>query len=96
MGCVNRYSIKRGSYISELCRTPGNSDQVQCDVDSVDIVFKRPNPDAILTVIKNNGQMPNPAASAVHIKLTSADGSNTRTVVVQENGLIYIQPVTAN
>jgi prepilin-type N-terminal cleavage/methylation domain-containing protein len=91
-GCVNRYNITRGNYISDICRSPGSSGGEQCNdhIKSADIIFKRPNPDAIITVTKDNPQS-TPATSIVFIKLTNIDGNSTSTVVVQENGLIYIR-----
>jgi prepilin-type N-terminal cleavage/methylation domain-containing protein len=78
-GCVNRYTIQRGNYISDLV-VNGNS------VGSLDIVFKRPNPDAIIYA---NGEPTGGPVAAV-IQLTSADGTGSTTISVWSNGLIEI------
>ena len=81
-GCVNRYNIQRGNKISNLCVVKGS---LSCSsVDTLDIIFKRPNPDAIITA---NGDIYDKA----EITLTSADGtSGQKEVDVQSNGLIQI------
>jgi len=79
-GCVNRYSIKRGNYISDLTVYDGSSTS---STTALDITFKRPNPDAIIT-----GDSASNYSNAT-IFLTGVDGS-TRRVIVQANGLIEI------
>jgi prepilin-type N-terminal cleavage/methylation domain-containing protein len=79
-GCVNRYSIKRGNYISDLTVTTGDNTS---STTALDITFKRPNPDAIITSVNTNNY------SKATIYLTGVDGS-TRKVNVQANGLIEI------
>jgi len=78
VGCVNRYSIKRGNSIEGLY-VNGNLDTKK---DKLDITFKRPNPDAIIMA---DGATANSAT----IILKGVDGS-TRKVNVQANGLIEI------
>ncbi len=87
-GCVNRYSIKRGNYISKfhavIYGSPTNSD---FDFEGkLDIVFQRPNPEAKIHL---NGNL-NLSLDEVIITLTSADGGSNRYVKVQANGLIEI------
>jgi prepilin-type N-terminal cleavage/methylation domain-containing protein len=79
-GCVNRYSIKRGNFVSDLTVTKGNNTS---STTVLDITFKRPNPDAIITSNSVNDY------SKATIYLTGVDGS-TRKVNVQANGLIEI------
>lgn len=79
-GCVSRYSIKRGNIISDLCVVEG----VDCNpVDSLDLIFKRPNPDANIFGDGTGGK------TKAIITLMGVDGS-TRKVNVQANGLIEI------
>jgi len=84
MGCVNRYSIKRGNYIGELCfvNDDGTDD---CGVKTLDIVFQRPNPDAHIVIDGGTDY-----DGKVKIKLMAAGGGSERIVVVQSNGLIQI------
>ena len=77
-GCVSRYNIQRGAYISEL--TVGGN-----PVDTLDIFFKRPDPDAIIYAGGNLND------NIAEIHLTSADGSGSTTIRVQPNGLIQIK-----
>ena len=82
-GCVNRYDIKRGNYIFDIKVT---NNGVESSVSKLDIIFKRPNPDAI---INSKGDSEYKNCVKVEIFLRGADGSQ-RTVVVQSNGLIEI------
>lgn len=82
-GCVNRYNIKRGNYIKQICATTSNGGE-RCDYDTVDIVFTRPNPDARIIVDSVS------EASKVRIILRNVNDENEREIVVQENGLISI------
>ncbi len=77
-GCVNKYSIKRGNYIDKLC------EGADCSKTKLDIVFKRPNPDALIKFNSVNNLRPEAT-----IVLKGVDGS-TRKVHVQSNGLIEI------
>jgi hypothetical protein len=82
-GCVSKYNIMRGNYISKLCvdgEAPAN-----CNVNKLDIVFKRPNPDAYIRADNNQSALKTNAT----IFLSGADGS-TRKVRVGNNGLIEV------
>ena len=87
-GCVSRYSIKRGNYIKALCKEQLASDIFTCtpgySLNTLNIVFKRPNPDAIMKQAQSDT-----AFSVVTVVLGGADGSS-RKVVVRDNGLIEI------
>lgn len=72
-GCVNRYSIKQGNYISDLC--VGGV----CSQNSLDILFQRPNPDAIIF----------PSGAEATVILKSVEGNEKR-VEIRSNGLIQI------
>lgn len=84
-GLVNRYSIKRGNYISDICVQSGAGTCLPSSISELNIVFKRPNPDAL---IRTNNTDSNLYDKAI-ITLGNPDGS-TRNVVVQANGLIEI------
>lgn len=84
VGCVSRYNITRGNAILDLCY-----DDVCGELESVDILFKRPNPDAIITAKKKDGGSVS-SLSKITIKLGIPEGENVREVVVQPNGLIYV------
>ena len=83
-GCVNRYNIKQGNYISNICmmNTSGGCDSI--NTQSLDVLFQRPNPDALIYI---NGILS--TSNKVIISLKSSDGS-VRKVSVQSNGLIEV------
>lgn len=83
-GCVSRYNIQRGNYISKL--EVLNNSGVTSTVNKLDLLFQRPNPDAL---IYGNGSIGTSYAKAT-IYLTSSDGSSSRRIEVQSNGLIQI------
>lgn len=91
MGCVSRYSIKRGNIISDLCVNSKIVDDVytdgDCGWDTLDILFQRPNPDAF---IRTDGVVGITYDDATII-LQSADGDGYRKIKVSKNGLIEIK-----
>jgi prepilin-type N-terminal cleavage/methylation domain-containing protein len=80
-GCVTRYNITRGNKIGDLC-----IDANTCGLSSIDIVFIRPNPDAIIRSSRSGSLN---SESEGRVILTAPDGS-TRTVRVSQTGLIEI------
>lgn len=83
-GCVQQYTIKRGNSIKGLC----SNVEGDCDfLDSLDITFKRPNPDAIIIANSTTGN-PLPVARII---LQGVDTEAIREVIVQKNGLIYVK-----
>jgi prepilin-type N-terminal cleavage/methylation domain-containing protein len=85
--CVQRYSIKRGSYIKQICVPGGISED--CGVKKLTIMFKRPKPDAL--IYKENEKNPASALGQAKITISSADGSAESSVVVTSIGQIYVQ-----
>lgn len=83
--CVNSYSIKRGNKISDIKITSTNSGcSTGCSVNQLDISFLRPDPDATFS---------SPGKSNIteaKIIISSADGSNSRNVLVNSTGQISI------
>lgn len=78
---VNKYSIKRGSYISDICVGVSPS----CSsVNTLDITFLRPNPDAII-----KSDISSADANEAKITISSSD-EKTRTVIVNATGQISI------
>ena len=86
-GCVKRYVIQKGNYIKDLCATNSPSCESDDSVNVLDIVFVRPDPNAIIT---KNGNGNNTYNKAV-ITLSDASGDNSRQVIVQENGVVYVK-----
>ncbi len=91
-GCVSRYSIKRGNYIKQICEEELDVTQKACSTSpdtsksSLDVVFKRPNPDA---QIRFNDSTTVSSVGIATIILGNPDG-NIRKVRVRSNGLIEI------
>lgn len=78
---ISSYSIKRGSFISELC---AGDDENDCDsTDTLDITFKRPDPDAIIMNESDEKK------SYARITLLATDGSE-KNVIVRSTGQIAI------
>ena len=92
-GCVSRYNIKNGNYISKLCinNTSDPSGSDDCSPTSLDIEFQRPNPDAVISVNGDQTISPNNMTYAI-IVLHGTDASSTRMVEVHSDGLIEILP----
>jgi prepilin-type N-terminal cleavage/methylation domain-containing protein len=81
--CVNSYKIKRGHKIMSIC---AGADAGDCGVVStLNISFKRPNPEAIILgddILGNN---------YAKIVISSADESATRSIIVTKVGQIYVK-----
>ena len=85
--CVQKYSIKRGSYIKSICAGTSIANCSSDQTPQLTIVFKRPNPDALIysTVTSRNTPL-----SYAQITVSSADGSATRNIVITSVGQIYV------
>ena len=79
---VQTYTLKRGARITGVC-----TGSVNCapDTDQLDIIFRRPNPNADICI--TSGGCGNQYAE---ITITGTDGS-TRVVAVRENGQISVK-----
>lgn len=73
---VTVYTIGQKNAVTDVC------DSTACGLASLDVLFKRPDPDARF--------YPNPAASAVWMVVGAPDG-NTRTIKVWPTGQIAVQ-----
>ena len=83
------YTIANGFKISALCTTPPVGTE-SCGATAIDVVFKRPEPDAWISAggascILSNG----PCEEGARIVLTSPRG-DTMSVVVEVNGQISV------
>ncbi len=82
--CIQKYSINNGSFIKSIC---AGADSAHCNAIAsyMNIMFKRPNPDAGIYMDANPT-----AQNYAAITLSSVSGT-TRTVVVTSVGQIYVQ-----
>ncbi|MFA7315155.1 MAG: prepilin-type N-terminal cleavage/methylation domain-containing protein [Candidatus Magasanikbacteria bacterium] len=92
-GCVTRYSIKRGNYISAICAEEVESGESNCSDGSknrtvLDIVFTRPNPDARISF--DNSESESGVEKVATIILSGVEGDSSRKVIIRSNGLIEI------
>lgn len=81
---VQSTAVASGYQISELCVTPAGGTP-RCDISSLDITFKRPEPDAYIRSSDVVG-----INESAEIRVTSARG-DTKTISVQANGQISVQ-----
>jgi len=87
--CVQKYSIKRGSYIKSICAGTSIVNCLSNQTDQLTIVFKRPNPDALI-YNSSDTERSNPLTYA-KITVSSADGTATRNIIVTNVGQIYVE-----
>tara|TARA_B100000745_G_scaffold295907_1_gene240608 strand:- start:22923 stop:23531 length:609 start_codon:yes stop_codon:yes gene_type:complete len=83
---VETFSIGPGYFIDRLC-VPSGSSSENCAITSLDILFKRPEPDAIIRASVGGGFT---QYDRVRIVLASPRGS-TLSVLVESTGQISIQ-----
>ncbi len=90
--CADTYKLKRGNFIKSICAGDNDAD---CDAhlisgESLNISFKRPDPEAIILV----GDLPysnsSNRRSYAKIVISSAEGA-TRSIVVTKVGQIYVK-----
>ncbi|MEN9523999.1 MAG: hypothetical protein RL536_68 [Candidatus Parcubacteria bacterium] len=88
-GVINTFAVKRGAIISGICfGTVGCSANTNyASSGSVDITFKRPDPNALMC---SGGNVNNCTSKYVEISVKAIDG-NTRVITVRENGQISVQ-----
>lgn len=81
--CIERYAIKSGNYISSICAGTGEGEDC-ISTNYLDISFKRPNPDAIITS--------DTQTNSSYAKITvSASNGNTKSIIVRKTGQIYVE-----
>lgn len=81
---VQSTSIATGYHITELCVTPPGGIE-RCDVTSLDVTFKRPEPDAY---IRSSDVVGINESGEIHV--TSPRG-DTKVISIQANGQISVQ-----
>lgn len=82
---IDKYKIKKGNYIKEICVTPNGGTETCDSTDKyLDITFLRPDPDAIIKSSISSGMI-----DSAKIVISSPDG-NTRYVLVNSTGHISI------
>jgi prepilin-type N-terminal cleavage/methylation domain-containing protein len=93
---VETTNIQNGFKVKQICATPAGGSQT-CAIDAIDILFKRPDPDAWISAKPTSGTMVscvmNPGSacySNAQIIVQSPRG-DVSTVVVDQNGQITIQ-----
>ena len=80
---INTLIIKPGYFINKLCTQTGGAGYV-CGATSIDIIYKRPNPDAIISRNVSGG-----AYNNAKIELISPDRATT-SVYVSDNGNVSL------
>jgi prepilin-type N-terminal cleavage/methylation domain-containing protein len=86
---VGLTTIDRGFKIVKLCATKGGTEH--CDKDTLDIVFVRPEPDAIISYdSKSCPQNQAKCQNRARIQIVSPRG-DTDSIVIEKNGQISVQ-----
>ncbi|MES2216743.1 MAG: type II secretion system protein [Patescibacteria group bacterium] len=87
---INTYAIKRGAVISSICAGtgPGAACGPLLDPVTIDVSFKRPDPDAIICIM-GSGCPASDIQRYVEFTLTATDGT-TRIVSVRKTGQISV------
>ena len=87
---VESKNIERGYYISDLCVATGGGSET-CGISSLDIFFRRPEPDAHISANGISG-IGNPAALQARGRvILSSPRGDSRSVVVEATGQISTQ-----
>ena len=88
---VTSTTIQGGYTIADLCSTPSGSSVETCGLSSLDMLFKRPEPDAYISANGTSGVL-NPAALYESGRIILASPQNARmSVVIEATGQISVQ-----
>jgi len=88
---IQAVSITNGFQISDLCAISSIGSNETCGLTSIDIVFKRPEPDAYISINGVSGTLsPANLQQQARIQFKSPQG-NTMSVVVMATGQIAVQ-----
>jgi prepilin-type N-terminal cleavage/methylation domain-containing protein len=79
---LETYTLGRGATIGAICDP---SSKGGCDEEDLDVVFRRPDPDAVI----NNG-----ALSQATVELVSGRGDGSRIISIESTGQISIKRAT--
>lgn len=83
--CIEKFTLRNGARITSIC------DAMTCPPESsvkkLNIVFLRPNPDALIYFTNNGGQIKSGPSTRARIILTSTKGT-TVTVTVESTGQV--------
>lgn len=97
---INRYTLAEGNRITEICTYGEGSGDVNCtyasgsnEITTADIVFKRPEPRAIITD-SNFEDAPQDYLKEIRITITSSLGDKTRIVKVLSSGQVSVMNQT--
>lgn len=88
---IQSYTITRGFKITSICTTADNTSAEDCTTTSLDVLFKRPEPDALLS--KNGAScilVSSACQMTARIVLTAPRGDQ-KSVVIPVNGQISVQ-----
>lgn len=86
---INKYILKQGAFISNICSGTGpNSCYIA--LDKIDVTFRRPDPEAIICVLKEGGFYESCDIIYGQITLQATDGS-TRKISVYKNGQVSVE-----
>ncbi len=88
---VQSYTITRGFKIAAICSTASTIGVEDCTLTKLDVLFKRPEPDALIS--KNDASclllLPNCQATSRIIMI--APRGNTKSIVIPANGQMSVQ-----
>lgn len=82
--CMQKYSLKKGNYISKLCAGQNVSNCLE--VDKLVLYFQRPNPDAYIYADGSSI-----SSKYSEIEISSSDDSSKISIVVTDVGQIYVK-----
>jgi len=88
---VQSYTITRGFKIASICATPNGVGVENCSITSLDILFKRPEPDALISASGVSCTLAPTNCQASARILMIAPRGNTRSVVMPANGQMSVQ-----
>ena len=88
---VQSFTITRGFKIASICVTPNALTPENCTISKLDVLFKRPEPDALISAENLSCLLvPTSCQESTRIVLVAPRG-NTKSVVIAANGQISVR-----
>jgi prepilin-type N-terminal cleavage/methylation domain-containing protein len=88
---VQSYTITRGFKISSICATANDVSPEDCTLTKLDVLFKRPEPDALISKNDASCILSLPNCQAISRIIMLAPRGNTKSIVIPANGQMSVQ-----
>ena len=92
---IKYYNIGNGNYISKICAIRSSSNSEECNINYLDITFKRPNPEPFIWIDPSGPSLISncerqPMFKSAYIKISTATGDKVKTININSTGQVIV------